>query len=258
MTTHLYCILPDETAGALQPNLSGLDGAPVRALRVERMVAWVSDVEHEVPVSFEGVRAEEAFASVRAHDAVVEAALDTGSTPVPARFGQRFASDDACRAALMKQGMLLESLVSTVQGMVEMTLILTPSTRRMLRDLEPVLPDLIESQTTGMGKAYLNALRSREAATGAVRRAMDGLARKLLEATKALVRDTKVHDQATRLPLRTLSQLIARGRVDEYQRTVNAVESGREFRFLVIGPRAPYSFCSLGGAGGMHGMKLAD
>lgn len=258
MTTHLYCILPDETAGALQPNLSGLDGAPVRALRVERMVAWVSDVEREVPVSFEGVRAEEAFASVRAHDAVVEAALDTGSTPVPARFGQRFASDDACRAALVKQGMLLESLVSTVQGMVEMTLILTPSTRRMLRDLEPVLPDLIESETTGMGKAYLNALRAREAATGTVRRAMDGLARKLLEATKALVRDTKVHDQATRLPLRTLSQLIARGRVDEYQRTVNAVESGREFRFLVIGPRAPYSFCSLGGGGGMHGMKLAD
>src|SRR5512146_3281722 len=93
------------------------------------------------------------------------------STPVPARFGQRFASDDACRAALVKQGMLLESLVSTVQGMVEMTLILTPSTRRMLRDLEPVLPDLIESETTGMGKAYLNALRAREAATGAVRRA---------------------------------------------------------------------------------------
>ena len=249
MTTHLYCILPGETQNALPPDLSGVDGARVRTLPVDHMVAWVSDVEREVPISVEGVRV---------HDAVVEAALDTGSTPVPARFGQRFASDAACRDALASRAASLQTVVATVQGFVEMTLILTPSTRRMLRELEPVLPELIEGETLGPGKAYLRTLRAREAATGTVRRAMDALAKRLIEATRALVRETRTHDQAPRLPLQTLSQLVARPRVEEYQRAVNAVESGREFRFLVIGPRAPYSFCSLGGDGGMHGMKLAD
>jgi len=37
------------------------------------------------------------------------------------------------------------------------------------------------------------------------------------------------------------------------------VERGREFQFLVIGPRAPYSFCALrADTGGLHGMNLAD
>lgn len=249
MTTHLYCILPGETSGALPANLSGVDDAPVRELSVEGMVAWVSDVERDVPVSVEGVRA---------HDAVVEAALESGSTPVPARFGQRFASDDACRGALAKRAAALEPLVAAVQGFVEMTLLLTPSTRRMLRDLQPVLPELVEAEALGAGSAYLHKLRAREAATGTVRRAMDRLAKRLIDATRSIVRETKTHDQGPRLPLQTVSQLIARPRVAEYQRAVNGVESGREFRFLVIGPRAPYSFCSLGADGGMHGMKLAD
>lgn len=249
MTTHLYCILPGENRDALPANLSGVDGARVRTMPVDGIVAWVSDVEREMPISVDGVRE---------HDAVVEAALETGSTPVPARFGQRFATDEACRGALANRAASLEALVATVQGFVEMTLILTPSTRRMLRDLEPVLPELIEGDTLGPGKAYLHMLRAREAATGTVRRALDALSNRLIEATRSLVRETKTHDQHPRMLLQTLSQLIARPRLEEYQRAVNTVESGREFRFLVIGPRAPYSFCSLGGDGGMYGMKLAD
>jgi hypothetical protein len=174
------------------------------------------------------------------------------------RFGQRFASDEACRAAVQKRATLLEPLVSAVQGFVEMTLLLTPSTRRMLRDLQPVLPELVTGETIGAGKAYLQTLRAREAATGTIRRAMDGLAKRLIDATRSIVRETRTHDPNPRLPLQTVSQLLARPRIEEYQRAVNAVESGREFRFLVIGPRAPYSFCSLGADGGMHGMKLAD
>ena len=249
MTTHLYCILPGENSSVMPTDLSGVDGARVRTLPVDGIVAWVSDVAREMPASIEGVRA---------HDGVVEAALDTGSTPVPARYGQRFPSDDACREALASRAATLETLVATVQGFVEMTLILTPSTRRMLRDLEPVLPELVEGGTLGPGKAYLRVLRAREAATGTVRRALDSLSKRLIEATRSLVRETRTHDQSPRMLLQTLSQLIARPRVEDYQRAVNTVESGREYRFLVIGPRAPYSFCSLGGGGGMHGMKLAD
>ena len=118
------------------PGLSGVAGERVRALPVDGLVAWVSDVGHNVPVLFDGVQA---------HDAVVEAALETGvDVPVPARFGQRFDDDDACRAALASRATSVETLLADMQGLVEMTLIITPSTGRMLRDLERVLPDMVD------------------------------------------------------------------------------------------------------------------
>ena len=150
MTTHLYCVLPQEEHASLPPGLSGLAGAAVRALPVDGMVAWVSDIERGVPVSVDGVRA---------HDAVVEAALETGSTPVPARFGQRFDNDDACVAAIVSRAASVESLLDDLQGHVEMTLIVTPTTRRMINDLEPVMPEMAEMDTgmPGAGRAYLHS-----------------------------------------------------------------------------------------------------
>src|SRR6187397_2640156 len=120
MSTHLYCVLPGETPASVPSGLTGVEGGSVRALPVDHLVAWVSDVQRDIPVSIDGVRA---------HDAVVEAAFETGSTPVPARFGQRFANDDACAAALISRGPSVESLLASMQGFVEMTIIITPSTR---------------------------------------------------------------------------------------------------------------------------------
>jgi gas vesicle protein GvpL/GvpF len=250
VTTHLYCVLPNERRGELPSDLRGIDGARVRSMQVEGLVAWVSDGERGVPVSID---------EVRAHDAVVEAALETGATPVPARFGQEFASDDACRGALENYSDSVTSLLADMQGFVEMTLILTPSTRRMLRDLEPVLPAMLDPAKPGAGREYMESLREREAATGAVRRSLDSLAQRLTEATKAFVRRRAVHDQVTRLPLRTISHLVSRSDVANYKEATHAVSATSELRFLVIGPRAPYSFCALGNRDtGLHGMKLAD
>lgn len=250
MTTHLYCVLPSERRDDLPADLRGIDGARVRSMQVEGLVAWISDAERTLPVSIDGVRA---------HDAVVEAALDTGVTPVPARFGQEFANDDACRGALENYSNSVTSLLADMQGCVEMTLILTPSTRRMLRDLEPGLPAMIDPARPGAGREYMESLSAREAATGTVRRSLDTLAQKLTEATKAFVRRRAVHDQVTRLPLRTISHLVSRSDVANYKEAAFAVAATTEFRFLVIGPRAPYSFCALGNSDtGLHGMKLAD
>jgi len=250
MKTHLYCVLPQDERIELPDGLSGVAGARVRAIPVDGVVAWVSDVERDVPVSVEGVRA---------HDAVVEAALEMGSTPVPARFGQRFADDAACRDALSSRAASVERLVTTVQGFVEMTLVLTPSTRRMLRDLQPVLPEMFDLDSSGTGRRYLEALRAREEATGAVRSALDELAAQLDAATRDWVVRSAAHDQVTKLPLRTISHLIARASIRQYRRALRAVKADGEFRFLLIGPRAPYSFCSLAGEPvGTHGMKLAD
>lgn len=249
MTTHLYCVLPHGYRAALPPGLSGLAGERVRTLMVDGLVAWVSDVARAVPLSVDGVRA---------HDAVVEAALETGTTPVPARFGQRFDSDDACCEALRNRAASVESLLADVQGSVEMTLIITPSTRRMIRDLEPVLPEMMDTETEGPGRRYLDTLRRREAITGAVKSAIDELARELARAAGNLVRRTTVLEHVAPLPLRTISHLIGRDDVAAYKSAVAAIESGGELRFLVIGPRAPYSFSALTDSGGRHGMNLAD
>jgi hypothetical protein len=249
MTTHLYCVLPHEEHAAVPPGLSGLAGAAVRALPVDGMVAWVSDIERGVPVSVDGVRA---------HDAVVEAALETGSTPVPARFGQRFDNDDACVAAIVSRAASVESLLDDLQGHVEMTLIVTPTTRRMINDLEPLMPEMVDTGMPGVGRAYLDSLRKREMATGAVRGAIDTLARRLMEAVASIAPRVAIHDTSTPMPLRTISHLVLRRDVAAYRSALAALDGDGQSRFMLIGPRAPYSFSALTDGGSVHGMKLAD
>jgi hypothetical protein len=258
MTTHLYCIVPDDASGEPPVGLSGVSGAHVRALVVDRMVAWVSDSDRAARPSLDGVKA---------HDAVVEAALETGVTPVPVRFGQRFADDAACRAALESRAESVESLVAAMRGAVEMTLLVTPSARRMLRELEPVLPDMFDAREPGAGRRYLDALRGREVATRAVQSVTDELAGRIEAAVAKLVRRSAAHEfarppgahpGAAPVPLRTISHLINRADVDAYRAAVRGVQAAADLRVLMVGPRAPYSFCALKGDAGAHGMNLAD
>ena len=250
MSTHLYCILPHAFRGDVPQGLSGVDGARVRALPVDHLVAWVSDVERTRPVSYE---------VIRAHDAVVEAALATGATPMPARFGQTFSDDVACRTALSRRASSVETVLEGLQGCVEMTVIITPSTKRMLSDLEPVVPQMFQAGAPGAGRGYLEALRAREAASGAIEGATTELAARLEEAAADVLQRTARPRSEMRMPMLTLSHLIRRDDVDAYRAAIATVNAGPEMRFLVIGPRAPYSFCALGtGRGGAHGMNLAD
>ena len=185
--------------------------------------------------------------------------METGSTPVPARYGQRFDSDEACRSALSSRAAAVEPLLATMQGFVEMTLIITPSAGRMVTDLEPVLPEMFDAGTEGVGRRYLDTLRKRELRTGEINHATDHIASALDEAARPFVKRSLAHQAVTPLPLRTISHLIARDDVERYGAAVRSVDGGSGFRFLVIGPRAPYSFCALGAdAGGTHGMNLAD
>jgi hypothetical protein len=248
MTTHLYCVLPHEFRGVVPTGLSGVAGARVRALPVDDLVAWVSDAERGRPVSIEGIRA---------HNDVVEAAMETGSTPVPARYGQRFDNDDACRAALASRSPSVKQLLDTMQGFVEMTVLVTPSTMRMVRDLEPVIPEMLDSPGAGPGRRYLDTLRKREARTGEISQATDDIAERLDAAAAQFVERTLSHQTVTPMPLRTISHLVRREDVAAYRDAIERVNSSGDYRLLLIGPRAPYSFSALGSEpGGAHGMNL--
>jgi hypothetical protein len=250
MTTHLYCVLPHQFRGAIPLGLSGVAGARVRALPVAGLVAWVSDAERSVSTSIEGIRA---------HHDVVEAALETGSTPVPARYGQRFDDDDACRAALASRSPWVERLIETMQGFVEMTILITPSTSRMVRDLEPVIPEMLDVKTAGVGRRYLDTLRKREARSGEISEATDEIARRLNDVASQYIERTLSHHTITPMPLRTISHLVRRDNVAAFREAIGQVANAGDYRFLVIGPRAPYSFCALNtDSGGPHGMTLAD
>jgi hypothetical protein len=228
--------------------LAGIDAAPIRTLATYGIVAWVSDAVPRSKPTYEGIRA---------HDAVVQAALDTGTTPAPVRFAQQFESDEACRRELDRVADAIAAMLAALQGFVEMTLILTPSTQRMLRDLEPVIPQP-HAERSGAGRQYLETLRAREAASAAVRRAMDPLAERLTWAAEPFVRRTTTHAEQLRMPMRTISHLVARDHIEAYRHAVQAVPGGADCRFLVVGPRPPYSFCGLRETDGHHGIKLAD
>src|SRR5262249_7349422 len=103
------------------------------------------------------------------------------------------------------------------------------------------------------------ALKTREAATGAVRQALDALAQRLSEAADGFVQRVSVHENLAKMPMRAISHLVSRDVVDGYRDAVRAVHPTTDYRFLVVGPRAPYSFASLGasGGGGAHGLRLA-
>jgi hypothetical protein len=249
MTTHLYCVLPHQLRGSIPLGLSGVAGARVCALPVDGLVAWVSDADRGGAVSIEGIRA---------HNDVVEAAMETGSTPVPARYGQRFDNDDACRAALASRAPTVERLIESVQGFVEMTVLITLSTPRMVRDLEPVIPEMLDVNTKGSGRRYLDTLRKREARSGEISEATDDIAERLDEAAAQFVERTLSHQTITPMPLRTISHLVRREDVAAYRDAIARVPKADDYRVLLIGPRAPYSFCALGAdSGGAHGMNLA-
>jgi GNAT superfamily N-acetyltransferase len=256
MSTHLYCILPPTSLAALPPGLTGIGDAAVRALDVGRMVAWVSDTQpRRLSVPYKALP-DAAVAGIREHDTVVEAALAIGVTPVPARFGQRFTNDEACAEGIGRHAGAIAALLSAVQGLVEMTLILAPSTKRVVADLIPVLPEMVGE---GAGRRYLDALQAREAATGTVRQALDALAQRLTEAAQEFVQRVSVHENLAKMPMRAISHLIARDVVDRYSESVRAVHPTADYRFLVVGPRAPYSFATITSSdGGSHGLRLAE
>jgi hypothetical protein len=189
--TYLYCLTAH---AAPDPPLAtvGLDGGAVRRLGD----AWVSDVaERSVQATVE---------RIRSHDAVVAVAFDTGSTPLPARFGQTFASDDECVAALSAKQAAMSAGLARVAGMVEMTVIL-----RFALD-------------KSTGTAYLTSLARREHAARDVNTRLGDCVRE----SAMRIKDDVV----------TLSHLVDRDRVAIYRERLDALD------VRILGPGAPYSF----------------
>jgi gas vesicle protein GvpL/GvpF len=248
MTTHPYCLLlgsePTTPRG-----LTGIDDAPVRTIVVDDVSMWVSDAP-ELPsaASIEWIQ------RIQRHNEIVTAALNTGATPLPMRYGQRFESDDEARRFLAEKSPELRPLFARVAGMVEMAVIVAPALKKTLRDLEPVSPAVLDATARGAGLGYLNQVRDR---TMREQRTRSVVEKALDRASEAVRGFTRAEQREVRSAIGVVAHLVARADVEEYRERVLALRDTGEWQFLPSGPRAPYSFCAVGDGGGASGTLLA-
>ncbi len=173
------------------------------------------------------------------HNDVIEAAMAQGITPLPARFGQRFASDAECRADVDRRARSLVSALARVADMVEMGILIAP----VGGTNQAEAPDVghFDATTPGAGKRYLSALRELERE----RQRWDEVVGRHLVALEEDLQDL-VHDRASvearRGVAAGVAHLVPRGSVSRYRELVQARAVPSQLRVVVTGPRAPYSF----------------
>lgn len=243
MPTYLYCLLsagPAEQALTPVRDIAGIGGAPVRPLRVDDasgvIEAWVSTIDD---AALRATDTGETAALALTHNAVVEAALATGRTPIPARFGQRFADDAACIADIGRRVLGLQALLARVAGCVEMGVLLAPE--RPVTTHEASEPARIpHSGEARAGRRYLDVLRARAHSDDTARAQAEAELERLSTAVRPLARDEARRRNAQ--GVWSLSHLVARESVQAYREAMRALVPGGDFRLIDSGPRAPYSF----------------
>jgi hypothetical protein len=206
MPTHLYCLLP---AGS-----SAAPPAPVRAVVVRSVVAWVGEAES--PRLSRDAR--DAARAAVDHDRVIGAALTQGMTPVPAALADPYQDDAEMAADVDSHAKDIEALFPAFAGMVEMTTIMA------------VHDDAPTKETPNRGRAYLEQLRSLPA------RAADVAAR--VERGMSQFPHLRRRAEGGRV---ALSHLVPFAAAQDY-RAVALGLAADGYRMVVDGPRAPYSF----------------
>ena len=235
MATYLYCILAPARAEALRADLMGIGGATVRSLVVPEaagLEAWVATI---VDARFR-VTGDALAKLALLHNEVVDAALATGRTPLPARFATCFADDAACIADLAKRYAELHAGLERVANAVEMAVLLVPTNgSRPAGDSRPLRNE------PSAGRRYLEVVRKRTRNEEQLRIAAEQLAARVTAAVKGIVRgETRVLSPQ----LLSIAHLVGRADLQRYRDTLAGVTPGPQFKILVAGPRAPYSFAT--------------
>jgi hypothetical protein len=227
---HLYCIVPAERRPA---GLDGVGGAPVRAVAAGRLACWTSDAAAPGTVDVD---------DLRAHNAVIAAAMDERSTPVPFRFGQRLADDAAVRAELERRAAHWSALLDRFAGHVEFGVRLEAGAART-DDGAGQWAREMQTSTAKPGTAYMEALARRQAE--AAQRSQEGerVAAQIRTGAADVIRDSRSEPLTTPGGLITMAHLVAWSGVTTYHASVDAARGAHpDLRFHCTGPWPPYSF----------------
>jgi hypothetical protein len=178
------------------------------------------------------------------HNDVLNAALATGRSPVPARFGSRFADDTACLEDLAHRRNQLVAVLDHVDGAVEIGVLVVPLGRLSGK---PARPSRAEP---GAGRRYLEAVRQQAREDASRQAVANAQAKCISEAVGQFVRgEVRTTD---RRGIVSLAHLVSRDAVDDYRRVVSEMQPQREAKILLGEVRAPYSFAQLGEGGAGH------
>jgi hypothetical protein len=193
------------------------------------LFAWVSDVARE--------DVERGPEGASRHDAVCVAALAQGTTPLPARFGQRFESDQDCLAHLVERRAVLLAALRRVEGLVEMGLMV----------ILPVAPATrVTAQGTTSGRDYLLRLREAHRHEASVAEISDNFRGRIADAVCGVVREEAVRLSLTPRPHVAISHLVARTDEAAYRRALAPLAADTDSGALIVtGPSAPYTFATL-------------
>lgn len=221
---YLYCLVRNDLAPPRE--LRGLDDGPVRLHRGSELAAWVSPAD-SVP--------EPTLDRIRRHDAVVEAALAAGETPLPSRFGQWLPTPGALDTVLAQRAAAFTAALEGVAGAVEYA----------LRVIDPELPEpgAEGAGDVTSGTAYMRSLLAREEA----RRALDARGREIATRVRCeagnTVRLERIEPLRSRHGLVSIVHLVERSGQAEYRAAVAAAQRKyADLRLLLTGPWPPYSF----------------
>ena len=237
MPTYLYCLRSD----MVEPpdGLTGVDGSPVRVLPGAGLVAWVSDVAEKFSATVE---------RVKAHDAVCAAALDSGETPLPIRFGQSFPDDSAATSAITARESVLRDRLARVAGCVEIRVVVTHGRDREMTgsavesgDAEVVMAGAAAlTDVDGPGTAFLKRLAREGRADLAREVGCEEVRHAIRAAAKSLIVDQHPCESARGRAF--FAVLVPRASVDAFRSAVAEMLLLKAFGLSVLGPFAPYSF----------------
>jgi hypothetical protein len=221
----------------LPPGLSGIDGARVRLIESAGLIAWVSDVAGPVSPTVD---------RIKAHDAVCAAAMLSGDTPLPIRYGQTFPDDMAAITAVAVRETQLKNRLTRIAGCAELRLVidrgLDPDVH--VQESEPLpasgSPERDPPGDEGPGTAFLRRLAregrrdlAREVGCEEVRHSVRAVAR-------SLIVDERPCESARGMSF--FPVLVRRADVDAFRSVVTKGLSTQQFGLSILGPFAPYSF----------------
>ena len=246
MATYLYCVLAPPNPEAIPNGLTGISGSPVRVLvpaATTHMEVWVATIDDAaLRVSGEALARQALL-----HNDVVDAALATGRTPLPARFGSRFDDDATCIADVARRSSVLSAILDRVAGAVEMSVLIVPA-GDFLESIAPIAKP--ERHEAAAGRRYLEVLRDRTRQAEDQRQAAASEAERLAKALSGIVSGESRSFRAS--GVMSVAHLVPLEKVETYRYTLSRLEPGAGVRYVIGGPRGPYSFTGQNGDVGGH------
>jgi hypothetical protein len=230
VATYLYCVRSD--GEPVPAGLSGIDGARVHSIESAGLIAWVSEVGDSVTPTVD---------RIKAHDVVCAAAMVSGDTPLPIRFGQTFLDDGAASSAIAARESTLRTRLARIAGCAELRLVVN---RGRDQKSEPSLTSGSHegdpAAAEGPGTAFLKRLAregradlAREVGCEEVRHATRAVAR-------SLIVDERPCESARGMSF--FPVLVRRANVDAFRSVVTKGLATQQFSLSILGPFAPYSF----------------